>query len=74
MLLARLHDTLVARQEMLQALQTIQIAPPLGPCREIVNGERVTATWNLMLDYGRAEVKTQIEWLQDVIEKMENEF
>jgi PadR family transcriptional regulator AphA len=73
-LLPQLRDALVARQETLRTLQIKEIAPPLGPCREIVDEERVTATWNLMLDYGRAEVKTQIRWLQDVIEKIENEF
>jgi hypothetical protein len=73
-LLVRMRDAVITRQEKLHALQTIRLAPPLGPCREIVDGERVTAAWNLMLDYGRAEVKTQIQWLQDAIEKIENEF
>jgi PadR family transcriptional regulator AphA len=73
-LLARLRDVLAARREKLQVLQSTDIAPPLGPCREIVDDERVTEVWNLMLDYGRMQVQTQIEWLQDVIERVEDEL
>jgi PadR family transcriptional regulator AphA len=73
-LLGHLHDALTVRQEALRALRDTEIDPPLGPCREIVDEDRVMAIWDLMLDYGRAEAKMQCQWLQDVIEKIEIEF
>jgi DNA-binding PadR family transcriptional regulator len=70
-LLARVREALVGRRDELEALRTVEIAPPLGPCREIVDSERVTAVWNLMLDHWRSEVETQIRWLERVIDRVE---
>jgi PadR family transcriptional regulator AphA len=39
-LTARLRDVLATRQHKLDALKALEIAPPLGPYREIVDGGR----------------------------------
>lgn len=73
-LLVRLQDLLATRRQRLQALQDAAIDPPLGPCRDIVDEERVTAVWNLMLDYGRQDIATQIEWLEETIQDIGKNF
>ncbi len=73
-LLARLHDAVDARREILQELESFTFKPPLGPYGEFVDSDRVTAVWITMHGYGQALIKTQIDWFQDVIHKVENEF
>ena len=70
----RLQDLLATRRQRLQALQEAEIAPPLGPCRDIVDEERVTQVWNLMLEYGRRDIATQIEWLEETIQDIGKNF
>lgn len=74
-LLARLDDALAARQAWFQTLQALTpIDPPRGPYSDIVDSQRVTVIWHMLLDYGQALTETQINWLQDVVKQVKDEF
>ncbi|MBC8444488.1 MAG: hypothetical protein H8D77_00005, partial [Chloroflexi bacterium] len=70
----RLQALLATRRQRPQPLQDAAVDPPRGPCRDIVDEERVTAVWNLMLDYGRQDIATQIEWLEETIQDIGKNF
>ena len=71
--LAHLRATLRQRQNVLAEITGITFAPPAGPCRPIVDSDRVMNAWGMMLDYGRAETKTQVRWLKETIQQMEQQ-
>ena len=73
-LLARLSELLNTFQRRLDWLKGWEVDPPVGPCRPFVDSERVTDVWNQMMAYGRAETETQIRWLQETMQHIEQEW
>ena len=73
-LLAEISELLNTFQRRLDWLRGRQIDPPVGPCRPFVDSERVTDMWNQMMGYGRAETETQIRWLQETKQHIEQEW
>ncbi len=73
-LLSQLSELLNTFQRRLDWLQGREVDPPVGPCRPFVDPERVTDVWNRMMDYGRAEAETQIRWLQETMQHIEQEW
>ena len=73
-LLGQLSELHNAWQQRLEWLQGREVDPPVGPCRPFVNPERVTDVWNQMMAYGRAETETQIHWLQETMQHIEQEW
>lgn len=71
--LSHLRAVLQQRQDVLAEIEGFTFAPPAGPCRPIVDNDRVMATWATMLDYGRAEAETQVWWLERTIQRLEQE-
>jgi DNA-binding PadR family transcriptional regulator len=70
-ILAHLQATLQHRREVRSKMGAFSFAPPAGPCRPVVDSERVMMTWDVMLDYGRADLETQIQWLENAIQRIE---
>ena len=70
-IVAHLQAALERRLKIRKGAAEIQFDPPAGPCRPIVDDERVMMTWQTMLDYIRADLDTQIEWLEKTIIQVE---
>jgi DNA-binding PadR family transcriptional regulator len=73
-ILSHLEPVLEQRRALLAGLRGFHLDPPGGPCRPIVDDDRVLLTWNEMLDYARADLATQIEWLEKTIEHLKIEL
>lgn len=70
-IITHLQAALERRQKMRLELNSFRFDPPAGPCRPIVDSDRVMMTWHGMLAYERANLDTQIGWLIKTIEKIE---
>jgi PadR family transcriptional regulator AphA len=69
-IVAHLQSALERRQKMRNKMDGFHFKPPTGPCRPIVDSDRVMMAWDMMLDYGRADLDTQIVWLENTIERI----
>lgn len=67
-ILTHLQAALDQRRRLLAKIKDASIAPPAGPCRPIVDNDRVMVTWEAMRDYGRTDTETQIHWLELTIQ------
>jgi len=66
-----LQIALDQRRSLLAKIKSASIAPPAGPCRPIVDSDRVMVTWEAMRSYGRTDIETQIHWLEHTIQTIE---
>ncbi|MBN1581641.1 MAG: PadR family transcriptional regulator [Anaerolineae bacterium] len=71
-IIAHLQSALERRKKIRKKMDAFRFDPPAGPCRPIVDSDRVMMTWDAMLDYGRADLETQIQWLKDTIKHIED--
>lgn len=65
-----LQTALERRLKIRDKMQGVRFDPPAGPCRPIVDNDRVMLTWEMMGDYIRANLDTQILWLENTIERL----
>jgi hypothetical protein len=73
-ILSHLDPVLERRRALHARMQDFHFDPPGGPCRPIVDEERVLFAWDAMLDHARADLTTQIQWLERTIERFKTEF
>lgn len=73
-LLVRLQDAKEQAEGERESLRAVAMAPPPGPHGLPLDTGRVLATWGMMADYARRRVEGRVEWLAQVIARVQAEF